>query len=246
MGGQTTQQYGSRTRQLKNNSGTTVSHHHAAAMTWPNGGRWEFDLHQTFEEWPTYDEPSELSITDPEGHVTTYNYHAYAALGPTVKRDRNGASKLWALIDETGSAALHAKAAALANDRWDRIYTRRGDYLNYRTFSATGRRDVTFERELFSPASGKIGFYDSLSSSAAVSTTPPAATRPSPTTTICPPADASSPPPTRSIGRTAAPRRSLDRSAELDANDDPVRLTARDGSSSSSPAPTASSPPSNC
>ena len=117
-------------------------------MTWPNGGRWEFDLHQTFEEWPTYDEPSELSITDPEGHVTTYNYHAYAALGPTVKRDRNGASKLWALIDETGSAALHAKAAALANDRWDRIYTRRGDSSTTAHFpppaAATSRSNASF------------------------------------------------------------------------------------------------------
>jgi RHS repeat-associated protein len=233
MGGQTTTlEYGSRTRQLKNNSGTTVSHHHAAAMTWPNGGRWEFDLHQTFEEWPTYDEPSELSITDPEGHVTTYNYHAYAALGPTVKRDRNGASKLWALIDETGSAALHAKAAALANDRWDRIYTRRGDYLNYRTFSATGRRDVTFERELFSPASGKIGFYDSLSSSAAV--TDNAARRDTAFTY-----NNNLPSGGRLItasnkvyrANSSTPAEAWTESAELDANDDPVRLTARDGSS---------------
>ncbi len=143
--------------QTTNTVESAVSGHHVTAYTWPNGGRWAFDLRQTF--WPStvYSQPLRLTITDPVGKDTVYNAYTFSeySTGPVGERDRDGASWFWGLDTVDGSAA--GTYTTLVNDRRGGDYTRKGEYVDYRQYSASGRRDLLFSRAMTEPVTGEVG-----------------------------------------------------------------------------------------
>ena len=152
MGGYTTSfEYGPQT--YKFNSAVVTSDHHITAYTWPNGGRWGFNLSQT--HYYRYNEPTRLTVTDPAGRETVYNAYSYGVAGPVGKRDRNGASRFWGL-DDVNNATL-GKYATLVDDRQGAAFYRQGEYADYGRQSATGRREPVFGRVLTGPATGSVG-----------------------------------------------------------------------------------------
>ena len=161
MGGYTTTfTYGNQTYNVTTNDYTTqsvTSSHHIVSYTWPNGGSWSFNLHQThYDDAHKYTQPLELVITDPLGNDTVYNSYSYGNTGPVGKRDRNGASWFWGL-DDVGGATL-GKHSTLVNDRQGGVFTRNGEYVDYRQYSSSGRREVTFERHMTEPVTGGLGY----------------------------------------------------------------------------------------
>ncbi len=232
MGGQTTTlEYGTQTYVLPG-SQTATSSHHVTAMQWPNGGVWTFDLHQKQYLDTLYTEPLELAVTDPSGRETVYNDYAFAPyIGLVGKRDRNGAALLW-LTEKSGyDGPALGRYATLANERHDSLYYRRGEVTGYsRHAILSARREVTFERALLASSTASAGLGTDKNNTLG---TDYAARR---DTTF---AYADLPSGGRLVtasnkvyaANSSTPAEAWTETSELDANEDPVRLTARDGSS---------------
>jgi len=232
MGGQTTTlEYGTQTYVLPVNQ-TVTSAHHVTAMQWPNGGRWLFDLHQKQYLDTSYTEPLELAVTDPSGRETVYNDYAFAPyIGLVGKRDRNGAALLW-LTEKSGyDGPALGRYATLANERHDYTYYRKGEVTGYRRHAIlSARREVTFERTLLAPSTASAGLGTDKNNTLA---TDSAARRDTAFTYADLPSGGRLVTASNKVyaANSSTPAEAWKETSELDANEDPVRLTARDGSS---------------
>ncbi|GEM_PF-2137565 len=121
-----------------------TSDHHVVSYTWPNNGAWEFDLRQHLEAG--FDEPLQLTVTDPQGGVQTWYYVAEFMHGPFTSQDRNGVGHLKSFGQTDGISTYSFAELAKTNS----IHDHEGDYLKCRELAANGR-DILSERTLFEP-----------------------------------------------------------------------------------------------
>jgi RHS repeat-associated protein len=159
MGGYTTTfEYGSQTYEGYGSAGVVTSDHHITAFTWPNQGRWEFNLEQTHYE--DYDEPLRLTVTDPELNTTVYDAYTFGEDGPVGKKDRNGMTQVWGL-DRVNDNVV-GRYGAMANDRYDSTYNRRGEYLDYQDYDLiSGKREIVLDRTVTEEYTGILGLSSS-------------------------------------------------------------------------------------
>jgi len=148
MGGYTTAfEYGSQTYSPSFFGSATTSDHHVLSYTWPNGGVWEFDLRQHRET--DYEEPLQLTVTDPKRNTQTYYYQALHNGGPLTAQNRNGVGSVES-FGEVGNVATYS-CAELVNS--SSIYSTSGEYRECMEMAANGR-DVKSKRTLLDRKSG--------------------------------------------------------------------------------------------
>ncbi|MBR4172611.1 MAG: RHS repeat-associated core domain-containing protein [Kiritimatiellae bacterium] len=166
VGGYTTVfEYGQQTYNVYSTNGVgvvsetenVVSDHHVTGYTWPNGGHWSFELVQT--GYLNYSQPLRLTVTDPAGAETVYDFYSFSeyGTGPIGKRDRDGNTWFWA-VDTIGGAA-RGNYATLANDRYLAPYVRSGEYLDWVRYTDTGHRRPLLARTFTEPVSGRVGYW---------------------------------------------------------------------------------------
>ncbi len=215
---------------IVNNDALITTAHHVTAMTWPNGDPWRFDLHPKY--YMSYAEPLELVVTDPSRHETVYLDYAYASeIGLVGRRDRNGAASVL-LSEKSGTdGPVLGNFATLVNDRWENESNRKGEVADYRQYAVvSARREVMLERTLLAPSTAAAGSNTSMNNELNTKYAHRRETRYAY-------ADLSSG--GRRItasnfvfaANNITPVETWTETAVLDANEDPVRVTGRDGSS---------------